>query len=357
MRGHRSLVVSAVSALALSCGCAADSPGRSPSPSPALPGRTAAMTPSASAATPGGSLRVRVATYNVLGGANVSPGTKTVRAQGYGSELPLSVRMPVVSKKISMLDPDLIGIQENEGPAKLPIAYLRPAQPGYTFLFGDDADPIGFRTSRFTLVDSGLVSPDPTIGQCQASTAARPHCITWARLKDVPSGRGLLIVNTHAKAGDTLAIARSRAANATAIAALVARENTDRLPVIVVGDFNAASDETRPIYNAHLTTMHAAGLADTAQTTQRDNSDVPRASSANWFTATIDGKTYAKVIRREGFHIDYIWVPRAVTVTSWETLSGPDVGSVTIAGHTVPRWTGVMGSDHSPVCADVNLPS
>jgi endonuclease/exonuclease/phosphatase family metal-dependent hydrolase len=293
-------------------------------------------------------------TYNVLSAANKGPGVQAVRDQGFGSELPLSVRIPVAIEKIGLLDPDLIGLQENEGPGRLPISYLREAFPGYTVLFADDSSPILARTGRFRVVDSGLRSLDVDSPACQPSTSARPHCITWAKLEDVPSGRELLIVNTHAPAGTKREAVQARADNAAAIARLLADE-ADGGAALVVGDFNAASNERRKPRNAHLTVMRASGMVDAADIAARDDSDVPGASSGNWFTDEIDGELHAKVIRRDGYHIDYIWVSSGAEVASWQTLSGPDVGTKSVAGRKVPSWTGVMASDHSPVAADVSF--
>ena len=350
-RRGRPLLLVVVALLALA-GCGDGAPA-SPIPTPTAvpPSPVRSLTPSPTPSPV--SLELRAMTYNVLSAANKGPGVQAVRDQGFGAELPLSVRIPVVIEKIRMLDPDLIGLQENEGPGRLPISYLREAFPGYTVLFPDDSSPILARTERFGVIESGLRSADVDRPACEPSTSARPHCITWAKLVDVGSGRELLMINTHARAGTTREAVQARADNAAAIAQLLA-DKADGGPSLVVGDFNAASNERRKPHNAHLTTMRASGMVDAAEIAARDDSDVPGASSGNWFTEEIDGELHAKVIRRDGFHIDYIWVSADAVVTSWQTLSGPEVGSKSVAGRDLPSWTGVMASDHSPVAADIS---
>ena len=82
---------------------------------------------------------------------------------------------------------------------------------------------------------------------------------------------------------------------------------------------------------------------------------VPRAASAGWMTAPVKGRTQVKAIRVTGRHIDFIWVPKKAQVASWAVLSGPGVEHRRIRGVKVPVWSGVMGSDHSPVVARITL--
>ncbi|MGC3953886.1 MAG: endonuclease/exonuclease/phosphatase family protein [Propionicimonas sp.] len=362
-----SRVVAALAVLvAVVTGCTtATSPSSQPSPSqtatqapsPSSSGSAAtsppAPTPSPSAPGP---IELTVMTYNTLTGKNDCAGCAALRAAGLGDELKLGARMPVVAEKVRLADPDLIGFQENTGASPLPQLHLAGLLPDYTWVNPDATEPIAVRKARFAVVESGQEVLEQKALSCTKRDRTDGRFVSWALLRELASGRELWVFNTHLHPYDLAACADLRAENLARLAALVEVKNPDgKLPQLVLGDFNAYGDETRQRFSSHLTTLAELGMVDTALVAEQDDSDVPGAASAGWMTARVKGQLEPKVVRTTGRHIDYIWVPRGTRVASWAVLSGPGVEYRRLRGVKVPVWTGVLGSDHSPVIARFSL--
>ncbi|WP_298132210.1 endonuclease/exonuclease/phosphatase family protein [Micropruina sp.] len=295
-------------------------------------------------------------TYNTLTGRNDCAGCKAMKAAGLGDELKLSARLPVVAEKVQLADPDIIGFQENEGADPLPQTRLATLLPEYAWANPDATVPIAVRSSRFTVVDSGVEQLEKGARKCIGRDRTNGRFASWALLRETATERELWVFNTHLHPYDQAACADLRAANVARLAELVTAKNPDgRLPQLILGDFNAFGDETRERFSAHLTTLRELGMADAAAIAAQDDSDVPNAASAGWMTATVKGRSQVKVVRTSGRHIDFIWVPQDAEVASWAVLSGPGVEHRRIRGVKVPVWSGVMGSDHSPVVARLAL--
>lgn len=359
---RRAAAALAICLLLAAPGCAPDAQPTGP-PSTA-PSATAATAPRPSApatsAEPGpvepAPLELTVMTYNTLTGRNDCAGCKAMKVAGLGDELKLSARMPVVAEKVKLADPDVIGFQENEGADPLPQARLARLLPGYAWANPEDAVPIAVRAARFTVVDSGLERLERGALTCTSRDRTDGRFASWALLRETATERELWVFNTHLHPYDQAACADLRAANVARLAELVTAKNPDgRLPQLILGDFNAFGDETRERFSAHLTTLRELGMADAAAIAAQDESDVPRAASAGWMTAPVKGRTQVKAVRVTGRHIDFIWVPKKAQVASWAVLSGPGVEHRRIRGVKVPVWSGVMGSDHSPVVARITL--
>ncbi|MDR1768760.1 MAG: hypothetical protein LBR32_10105 [Propionibacteriaceae bacterium] len=185
------------------------------------------------------------------------------------------------------------------------------------------------------------------------------RCASWVKLWDRQSERTVLVLNVHAQPFQTDADAKLRSQAIDRLVALIQRLNPGgKLPYVVTGDFNARSDETRPVYNAHLVKLGQAGLVDSFAVAAEDASDVPHAASLNQMRCYVNGKRVARCVKRfnSSRHYDYVWVPKSATVSSWATISGPNVVWKTVDGKKLPFWTGVIPSDHSPVVAKVTLP-
>lgn len=355
-QARAALVVLAVLA-ATGCVTTPTPPTAPPATTPAAP----SPTPSASEApsptpAPVVPIGLTVMTYNTLTGRNDCAGCKALKRAGLGDELKLSRRMPVVAEKVRLADPDLIGFQENEGPDPRPQIHLAKLLPEYTWVNPDATIPIAVRGSRFTVVESGVDVLEPEPLACIARDKTDGRYVNWARLHDADTGRDLWLFNTHLHPFDTVACAELRAKNLRLLAELVATKNpAGELPQLVIGDFNAFADEERAGFTDHLTTLAGLGMADAAKLAERDSSDIPDADSAGWMTATVKGRSEIKVVRTEGRQVDFIWVPKGTDVEEWGVWSGPGVEQRTIRGVKVPVWTGVMGSDHSPVVTRLSL--
>ena len=354
----------ALAAFLVLTGCVAAPPPASPSAS-AGTGIPAPASPAVSSVEPGPvqtepaepePIRLTVMTYNTLTGRNDCAGCEALKAAGLGKELKLSARMPVVAEKVEIVDPDIIGFQENEGADPLPQARLARLLPGYTWINPEDTVPIAVRAARFTVVDSGLERLEQKALSCTARDRTDGRFASWALLREIATQRELWVFNTHLHPYDRAACADLRAANVARLAELVTAKNPDRAsPQLILGDFNAFGDETRERFSAHLATLEELGMADAAGIAARDDSDVPEAASAGWMTAQVKGRAEVKVVRTTGRHVDYVWVPQGTEVASWGVLSGPGVEYRRIRGVKVPVWSGVMASDHSPVIARISL--
>ncbi len=339
MEGARPCLIAVVSALMLSA-CSAPVPEAS-MPVPA----TATGAPAHPAGSP---IALRVMTYNVLGGPVPDDWFTLIPRP----ELAPMARAPGVVDKLLLADPDVAALQEFDADSDS-AAWMQRQLPAYTWLRGPDNHALLVRASRFEVLAQGDVRLN-TAGE-QGSVLDR--YVDWARLRQRSSGRTLLVLNVHAHPWQTPEFAAVRAlAIGRLVTALHSLDPGLAEPVVLLGDYNASSGEERPVYRDHLVELAAAGFVDAEQVARRDTSDVPRASSLNGMEAKVAGTRVAKVVRRSGMHIDYVWVPKGVQVESWGVLSGPGVRWRRIHGERVPQWGGIIPSDHSPVVADLRFP-
>ncbi len=267
-------------------------------------------------------------------------------------ELQIQHRAPAIITKIRLADPDIVGLQENEGLAALPSSYLKDTLNEYTWVHPERTVPILVRSSRFEVIWYG-------IAQITSADDPQSHLdrfVAWAKLLDRSTGRSLFVFNVHAHPYQDLRFARIRSASIDRLIATLRTVNPRfATPFVMTGDFNAFHDETKPVFEDHLTKLGAVGIVDSWSIAARDSSDVPGASSFNRMGASVDGVCVAKVIRLLGRHIDYVWVPKGTGVNSWAVRSGPGVDWSVIRGTKVPLWTGVLASDHSPVVASLTF--
>ncbi|MBA3019629.1 endonuclease/exonuclease/phosphatase family protein [Propionicimonas sp.] len=297
---------------------------------------------------------VRVMSYNIHTAA------MTAAAAGMGdhaADYLWSNRAPQVASMVSAADPDLVGLQEagvDRVTHQHQMDALRSALPAYTWLFTDTTIPIGIRSSTFQVVEKGKVR----LNRKGKDGATLNRWAVWAKLKGT-DGSTLLLVNLHAQFMHTSAAARARSAGWDRLVAALAKVNPGNATAMVaLGDFNARSDETRPIYRAHLEKLPAAGWVDaTGSSTQY--SEVSRVTSSNGWGDTIGGKWYYKAINRSGGgsnHIDYVWTAGNASSPAWQVYTGPSVSWQRVGDRSVP-FADVMPSDHWPIVAQIVLGS
>jgi endonuclease/exonuclease/phosphatase family metal-dependent hydrolase len=137
--------------------------------------------------------------------------------------------------------PDLLGVQEALAFQR---DFLLSKLPGFAAVGvaredgaeGGEFSALLYRTERFALVDSGTfwLSETPDVPGSKSWDSSLPRIATWARLRERPSGRELLALNTHFDhRGRTARLEAARM-----IRAFVAAKG-GRLPVIVTGDLNS----------------------------------------------------------------------------------------------------------------------
>jgi endonuclease/exonuclease/phosphatase family metal-dependent hydrolase len=286
-------------------------------------------------------------TYNVLGGPVPPEWVPLIRRE----ELLPMVRAPGVVAKVELADPDVVGLQEFATGSE-PALWIEQHLNAYTWLHGPDNHALLARSSRFEVVGTG----DRRLNTAGEEGSLLDRFVDWARLRERSSGRTVLVLNVHAHPFQTPDFARVRGLAIERLVAVLQELDPGLAePLVLLGDFNAADREGRPVFRDHLTGLRAAGLVDAATVAAHDTSDVPGASSLHQLVAKVAGRPVAKVIRRSGRHIDYVWVPRGVRVSSWQVLSGPGVEWRRVRGVRVPTWTGIIPSDHSPVVADLRF--
>lgn len=153
-----------------------------------------------------------------------------------------------VSDLVNYYAPDVLGIQEG-----LPeqVQYLDSALIGYDYVGvgRDDGrnkgefSAIFYQTKKLKVQESGTfwLSETPEKPSFGWGANYRRIC-TWARMKDLATGREFMVFNTHFDHESKLA----RLNSAKLILQSIEELNTTHLPVIVMGDFNT-TPETPPI--------------------------------------------------------------------------------------------------------------
>jgi endonuclease/exonuclease/phosphatase family metal-dependent hydrolase len=142
---------------------------------------------------------------------------------------------------VKKYNPDILGVQEA---LHHQVAGLLQNLPEYTAVGvgRDDGKTKGeyaaifFRKDRFTLLEQNTfwLSETPDVVASKSWDAAITRIATWARLRDVKTGKEFIAVNTHFDHIGKEARAKSAALIKTRIAAF--RKN---LPIILTGDFNS----------------------------------------------------------------------------------------------------------------------
>lgn len=287
----------------------------------------------------------RVMSWNVK---HASDTAASVGLADHADDFAWSRRGPVVAQHIADAAPDLVGLQEVGGvinSTERQITVLRENLPGYEWVGSRSSSPIGYRASAFTVVDQGRI----VLGTADEPGTTWDRFAMWARLQVVGDGSQLLVVNVHAE--HTASSAESRSLGWQRLVDALATVNPTKVPTVLVGDFNARADETRPVYQDHLTMLAAAGFSDAA-VVAGDSGPITNVSTYNGWGAKVKGQWVYKAVARTGTRIDYVWTS-GLQATSWQV----DVGSVSwqrIRGVNTPV-ADQLSSDHWPVLATVGV--
>lgn len=243
-----------------------------------------------------------------------------------------AMRRDWVADIISSANPDLIGLQEVEA---VQMDWCRDVLGGYGVVGvgrqdakrKGEAVPILYRSSRFTLLESGhfWLSDEPEVPGSRGWDGACERMATWVRLRDTRSQRLLLVLNTHLDHIGTRARREGLA---------LVRERLNDLArgaeVVVLGDFNTSADGevAAGFFNQNPSSAAGGGVAlsDTFRVVYpyRDEDEV-----------TFNGWEP----RLEGERIDWIGVSCGFAVVDAR----------------IERWLkqGRPPSDHYPVVADL----
>ncbi|MGV8907963.1 MAG: endonuclease/exonuclease/phosphatase family protein [Propionicimonas sp.] len=266
-------------------------------------------------------------------------------------ELVPMVRAPGVVTRVQLGDPDVAGLQEFAAGTES-ASYIEAHLPDYTWLHSSDNHALLVRTSRFTVVERG----ERKLNTVNQEGSLLDRYADWARVRERSSGRTLLVLNVHAHPVQNLALAGVRSLAIQRLVTVIGELDPGLAePLVLLGDFNASSAEKRPVFRDHLALLRTAGIVDARTLAAGDSSDVFGAASLHQMVAKVAGRDVAKVVRRNGRHVDYVWVPKGVKVSTWRVLSGPGLAWHRVQGERVPIWTGIIPSDHSPVVADLRF--
>lgn len=223
----------------------------------------------------------------------------------------------------TMLSADVVGLQEVTAEQ---LQDVKQRTAGFTWYgvgrddgrSGGEHSPVGFRSERFELLESGTfwLSATPAQAGSRGWDAALPRIASWVRLRDRLGEAGLLVVNTHFDHRGAQARVQSARLIQDQVQSLA---KTDR--VVVMGDLNAGPD-SEPL-QALLTAEAEVVLQDSREL----SASPPAGPSGTWngFRA-ID----------ENVRIDFILLGG-----SWEVLSHSTLNPQTADGR--------FASDHLPV--------
>ncbi len=193
---------------------------------------------------------IRVVTWNIHCGQESGPFWK--RFDWAGRKTPLRIA-------IDQAAPDILCVQEAVAEQ---VAFLEQALPSHqrVGVGRDDGDKGGeycaiyCRRDRFEMLGSGTFWLEEPTDRAVATSPFNPRRIcTWARLRDLQSGRLVRVYNTHLYLTEG---ARQTAARVI-LAQIAAGDPTDA--VILTGDFNTTPGA--PTWNLFT----AAGLTDSAK--------------------------------------------------------------------------------------------
>jgi len=247
--------------------------------------------------------------------------------------------------------PDVIAFQENhswKGGRQLDL--VAPQLSAYAWVDGIKAQqPIAYRSGLMTVSAAGSI---------HLSTAAKGVRDRWATWAKFTVGTGaVFVVNVHAQQGAETSDAEARSKSWDVLLAELAKLNPgNATPMTIAGDFNARSDETRAVYEAHLAKFAAAGFVPAARTALRDMTTPTALSSWNGFGKEIKGKwNYLAVnTTTSGGYIDYVWALASTRALSWQVVAGPDP-LVQRKVNGKQRWfyPQPLPSDHNPVMARI----
>ena len=172
--------------------------------------------------------------------------------------------------------------------------------------------------------------------------------VSWAEFRQKATGKRFFFTNTHFLQKQNKSQYDSRRSSAEQLVRIVERFNTEKLPTIMVGDFN--SHKFRNPENAPYKVITAAGYIDPL-----DNIDDWRGGprgiaekriDANLFTINLFKRKAMQGNYATGVMVDQIFVT-PMRVSEWQTVAKVDSSG---------RIIGTIPSDHNMIRATVYLP-
>lgn len=154
-------------------------------------------------------------------------------------------RKKILTKNLIRISPDIFGMQEV---LQGQLQYLSENLPDYGYVGAGREDgktageygPVFYKKELFMVLHWGTfwLSATPADTGSVGWDAALPRICTWVKFLDLVTDQDFIFINTHLDhMGDT-----ARAESAKLILDFIENQ-TDRLPVILTGDFNCSPEE------------------------------------------------------------------------------------------------------------------
>lgn len=243
-------------------------------------------------------------------------------------------RRPLVASTIRYHEADIIGVQEA---FRRQLDEMMTDMPEYTW-FGvcrtdgsvhpnpdSEFSAILYRKDRFERLDGNTfwLSKTPDEPGVKGWDAAYPRIVTWAKFRDVNSGKIFFYFNTHFDHMGEQAREESAKLLLRKMGEIAGEE-----PVILSGDFNS-TDTSKP-YLLLTDKQSTYGMTD-AMFASKSPHHGPIGSFSGSFTLPGVGNN----------RIDFIFIRNNITVFKHAILSD--------------SWDGRLPSDHLPVLAEVRI--
>lgn len=231
---------------------------------------------------------------------------------------------------IAAYGPDLIGFQEVLADQHDAIT-ARLRDYAFAGVARDDGkrqgewSNIGFRTARFTLIDSGTfwLSETPEIPGSKSWDAALTRICSWVRLRETATGKEFVYANTHFDHVGKIARQEASKVISQRVSAIAAG-----LPALLTGDLNINEDNPAYTVLVNPTTPGAIRWIDSFREVHPNRG--PEEASFNGFKGTTKGSRIDFI-----FHTtDFVATESAIDRTSRDGRYPSDHYPVT----AVLRW-------------------
>ncbi len=233
-----------------------------------------------------------------------------------------------VADVIKSKSPDILGLQEalhNQ------VMDLESLLQGYAWcgVGKDDGkmkgeySPVFFKKEKFSLLECGTfwLSENPDVPGSKSWDAAITRIVTWAKLKEIVSGKIICVFNTHFDhKGETARLESAKMLREKIV------QIAGYVPVIITGDFNSRPGSAP--YAAMTRSKRDPLLFDTFEKAALRGKE-------NFTGYGFDGKN------ENPARIDYIFTTAGFEISYFEIIT--------------TKYTEYFPSDHLPVYAELNL--
>jgi endonuclease/exonuclease/phosphatase family metal-dependent hydrolase len=244
------------------------------------------------------------------------------------------LRRPLVTSTIRYHEADIIGVQEafrrqlDEMTSDMPeYAWFGVCRTDGSVQPNPDSEfsAILYRKDRFERLDGSTfwLSPTPAVAGSKGWDAAFPRIVTWAKFRDVISGKTFFCFNTHFDH-----IGEQAREESAKLLLQKMNEIAGKEPVILSGDFNS-TDTSKP-YLLLTDPQSTYSMTDGLYVSKSAHHGPMGSFSGSFSLPGVDHN-----------RIDFIFIRNNISVLKHAILSD--------------SWDGRLPSDHLPVLAEVRI--